>query len=57
MIKNNQILRNKHQQPSKGPVVQQFAASGSAVSTPELPYDVEKARGSNIKPNSKAQNG
>jgi hypothetical protein len=56
MIKNNQSLSNKHQQQSKGPVVQQFAASGSAVPTPEPPYDVEKAQGSKVKPSTQSGN-
>jgi len=35
---------------ANGLVVQQFAAGGSAVATPEIPYDVEKADGSSVKP-------
>jgi hypothetical protein len=54
MTKPDQTQRNKHQQPSRGPLVQQFAASGSAVPTPEPPYDVEKVHGGKIKPDPEA---
>jgi hypothetical protein len=53
MTKIDQTQFNKNRQPSKGPVVQQFAAAGAAVSTPELPYDVEKVQGGKIKPTTK----
>jgi hypothetical protein len=53
MTKINQTELKKDRQPSKGPVVQQFASGGSAVPTPELPYDVEKARSGDVKPSPK----
>jgi hypothetical protein len=53
MTKINKPQFNKQQplqQPSKGAIVQQFASGGSAVPTPQLPYDVEKVQGNKVKP-------
>ena len=52
MTKHDQTKGNE-QVAAKGQIVQQFAAGGSAVSTPELPYDVEKVRISSVKVASK----
>jgi hypothetical protein len=57
MTKIDKPQTNKNQQPSKGPVVQQFASGGSAVPTPELPYDIEKVQGGKIKPETKPEKG
>jgi hypothetical protein len=53
MTKIDKTQLNKQQppqQPSKGAIVQQFASGGSAVPTPQLPYDVETVQGSKVKP-------
>jgi len=42
MTKNKSPKLNEKPQAANPPVVQQFAAGGSAVATPEVPYDVEK---------------
>ena len=50
MTTNDQTERDKQQQAARPPVVQQFAAGGSAVATPNIPYDVEKVRNRDVKP-------
>ena len=50
MANNDETERNKQPQKTKAPVVQQFAVGGSAVATPEIPYDVEKVRDGSVKP-------
>jgi hypothetical protein len=50
MTKNDQTEHDKQPQATKAPVVQQFAAGGSAVATPDIPYDVEKVSAGSVKP-------
>ncbi|MDF2797521.1 MAG: hypothetical protein K0R85_265 [Devosia sp.] len=50
MPKNDQAQADKQKQATTAPVVQQFAAGGSAVATPEVPYDVEKVRNGSVNP-------
>jgi len=49
MTKMGQTERKEQKQQAKAPVFQQFAAGGSAVATPEIPYDVEKVRNGSVK--------
>jgi hypothetical protein len=53
MTKIDKTPSSVKQKQSKGPVVQQFASGGSAVPTPQIPYDVEKVQGGKSEPSPK----